>query len=70
MPEFGSPFKHGSLSSLLLGIGLVIVMLYFYLTSSVKQPIFLFLIILAMASTTGTYFQYKKLSRQNRRESE
>lgn len=67
MADFGNPFKHGSLSSLLLGIGLVMVMLYFYLTSPVKEPIFLFLILVAIASTIGSYFQYEKLSRQQKR---
>ena len=64
MPTFGSPFKHGTLSSVILGVVLVLVMIYFYVTSPAKKPIFLFLIFLASLSTIGSYFRYQKLSRQ------
>jgi len=65
MPSFGSPFKHGTLSSVIIGVVLVLVMIYFYMVSPVKKPIFLFLIFLAALSTIGSYFRYQKLSRQD-----
>ena len=64
MPTFGSPFKHGTLSSVILGVVLVLVMIYFYVTSPEKKYILLFFIFLASLSTIGSYFRYQKLNRQ------
>ncbi len=66
MTRFGSPFQNGTLSSLILGIGLVLAMSYFYLASPVKKPVFLVLIILAILSTIGSYYRYQNLRRQSR----
>ena len=59
MSTFGSPFKHGTLGSVIFGIVLILVLTYFYLTSEAREPLFLILILLGSASTIGSYFQYK-----------
>ncbi|MBT3449476.1 MAG: hypothetical protein HOC28_02795 [Bacteroidetes Order II. Incertae sedis bacterium] len=67
MTKFGSPFQNGSLSSLLMGIMMVGVIMYFYLASSERSPVFLILVIMATLSTIGTYFKYKQQSRQQKK---
>jgi hypothetical protein len=64
MSTFGSPIKHGTLGSVIFGILLILVLTYFYLTSQEREPPFLILILLGSASTIGSYYQYKKLKRQ------
>jgi len=68
MTTFGSPLKQGTLSSVILGIVLVLVMVYIYANSPVKKPLFLVLIGLASLSTIGSYFRYQKQSRQAEKE--
>ena len=68
MSTIGSPFKHGTLGSVIFGILLILVLTYFYVTSEEREPLFLILVLLGSASTIGSYFQYKKLKRQGGRE--
>lgn len=64
MSTFGSPFKHGTLSSVIMGIVLILLMIYFHATSPEKNHLLLFFILLASLSTLGSYFRFRTLSRQ------
>ncbi len=50
-----------------MGIMMVGVIMYFYLASSERSPVFLILVIMATLSTIGTYFKYKQQSRQQKK---
>ncbi|MDA1029303.1 MAG: hypothetical protein O3B41_09665 [Bacteroidetes bacterium] len=67
MPKFGNPLQSGSLGSLIMGIGLVLVMGYIYLTSAERSSLFLVFFVLGVLSTIGSYFQYRKLNQKDGR---
>lgn len=67
MPKFGNPLQNGSLGSLIMGVVLILVMGYIYLTSLERSPLFLVFIVLGILSTIGSYFQYRKLGQKDGR---
>lgn len=60
----GSPFRSGTLSSILLSAALTIVITYYYIEASINHGIFLVLIGISLASTIRQYFLYRKLRLQ------
>lgn len=65
MPKLGSPFRRGTLSSIILGVILTIALVYFYFESETRSSLFYVLILVALGSTAVDVFKYRKLADQN-----
>jgi len=65
MQKLGSPFKRGTPGSIVLGVLMMAVIIYFYFVSETRDPIFYVLILVVLGSTASDVFKYRKLAAQN-----
>jgi len=67
MTKIGSPFRSGTLGSLVLVAVLTALMVVWYITSPERKSFYLIPIFFGVASSVKAYFKYRKLQFQDGR---